>query len=68
MVPGLVEDEHMFSALKYLRIPQRNSLKEKHINVCARGFKSGEYTLMSFPYPDAIGRWLDAKKKRGRCE
>eukprot|EP00983_Pelagomonas_calceolata_P051699 1142527-Pelagomonas_calceolata.AAC.4 len=66
MVPGSVEDERMLSALKYLKSPQRNSLKEMHTNVCARGFKSMEYDFMFFPYPDAIGRWLDAKKKRGR--
>eukprot|EP00983_Pelagomonas_calceolata_P039782 1137333-Pelagomonas_calceolata.AAC.22 len=66
MVPGLVEDERMFSALKYLKNPQRNSLKKKHTDVCARGFKSMEYDLTSFPYSDASGRWLDAKKKRGR--
>eukprot|EP00983_Pelagomonas_calceolata_P087828 1157046-Pelagomonas_calceolata.AAC.2 len=33
MVPGSVEDERMFSALKYLKSPQRSSLKEKHVNV-----------------------------------
>eukprot|EP00983_Pelagomonas_calceolata_P002544 85501-Pelagomonas_calceolata.AAC.2 len=63
IVPGLVENEHVFSALKRLKSPQRNSLKEKHTNVRARGFKSMEYDLMSFPYS---GRWLDAKKKCGR--
>ena len=35
MVSGSVEDERMFSALKYLKSPQRNKLKEMHINVCA---------------------------------
>eukprot|EP00983_Pelagomonas_calceolata_P109909 1159611-Pelagomonas_calceolata.AAC.8 len=64
MVPGSVEDEHMFSTLKFLNSTQ--PLQEKHTNVCARGFKRMEYDLMSFPYPDAIGWWLDAKKKRGR--
>eukprot|EP00983_Pelagomonas_calceolata_P005200 169717-Pelagomonas_calceolata.AAC.3 len=33
MVPGSVEDQRMFSALKYLTSPQRSSLKEKHTNV-----------------------------------
>eukprot|EP00983_Pelagomonas_calceolata_P029608 927563-Pelagomonas_calceolata.AAC.8 len=65
MVPYSIEDERMFFALKYLKSPQRNSLKEKHTNVCARGFIM-EYDFMSIPYPDAIGRWLYAKKKRGR--
>ena len=66
MVPGSVEDERMFSALKYLKNPQRNRLKDEHLTACARGFKSPHFSLMSFPYPDAIGKWLDAKKKRGR--
>eukprot|EP00983_Pelagomonas_calceolata_P079779 1154864-Pelagomonas_calceolata.AAC.2 len=52
--------------LSWCLSPQRSSLKEKHINVCAQGFKSIELDFMSFPYPDAIGRWLDAKKKHGR--
>eukprot|EP00983_Pelagomonas_calceolata_P079588 1154750-Pelagomonas_calceolata.AAC.4 len=66
MVPGLVEDKCMFSALNYLKSPQRSSLKEKHINVCAREFKSMKFDFMSYPYPDAIGRWLDDKKKCAR--
>ena len=35
IVPGSVEDERMFSALKYLKSPQPNKSKEMHINVCA---------------------------------
>ena len=66
MVPGSVEDERMFSALKYLKNPQCNRLKDEHLTACARGFKSPQFSFMSFPYPDAIGKWLDAKKKRGR--
>eukprot|EP00983_Pelagomonas_calceolata_P004244 138407-Pelagomonas_calceolata.AAC.2 len=31
MVPGLVEGERMFSAMKYLQNPQRNSLKQQHL-------------------------------------
>eukprot|EP00983_Pelagomonas_calceolata_P014747 468520-Pelagomonas_calceolata.AAC.1 len=55
MVPGSVEDERMLSALKCLKSPQRNKLKEMHINVYARGFKSMGCNLSSFPYPDAFG-------------
>eukprot|EP00967_Tisochrysis_lutea_P031168 scaffold36706_cov14-Tisochrysis_lutea.AAC.1 len=66
MVPGSVKDEWMFSALKFLKSPQRNSSKEKHTNVCARGSKSMEYDFALFPYPDTMGRWLDAKQKHGR--
>eukprot|EP00983_Pelagomonas_calceolata_P023663 744905-Pelagomonas_calceolata.AAC.3 len=37
VMPGSVEDGRKFSALKYLKSPQRNSLKEKHTDMCARG-------------------------------
>eukprot|EP00983_Pelagomonas_calceolata_P101607 1158713-Pelagomonas_calceolata.AAC.6 len=65
MVPGSVKDEHIFSALKDLNGPRCSSLK-KHTNVCAQGLKSKECDFMSFPNPDAIGMWLDSRKKRGR--
>ena len=65
MVPGSVEDERMFSAMKYLKNPQRNRLKEQHLTTCARGFKCKE-SIQSFPFPSAIGKWLDACPKRGR--
>jgi hypothetical protein len=65
MVPGSVEDERMFSAMKYLKDPQRNRLQEQHLTACARAFKSKEFSIKSFPYPAAIGKWLDASK-RGR--
>ena len=42
-----------------------SSLKEKHVNVCARRFNCAEFTLTFVPYPGAIGMWLDAKNKRG---
>ena len=65
MVPGSVEDERMFSAMKYLKNPQRNRLKEQHLTTCARGFKCKE-SIQSFPFPSAIGKWLYACPKRGR--
>jgi len=64
MVPGSVEDERMFSAMKYLRNPQRNRLQQQHLTCCARGFKS-EFSVESFPYSAAIGEWLSVKKRRG---
>jgi len=36
MVPGSVEDEHMFSTLKYIYNPQRNRLQAQHLRCCAR--------------------------------
>jgi len=65
MVPTSVEDERMFSTMKYLRNPQRSMLKQEHLTACARGFKS-KFSVGSFPYPQAIGAWLDACTARGR--
>eukprot|EP00983_Pelagomonas_calceolata_P027037 849613-Pelagomonas_calceolata.AAC.1 len=42
--------------------PQRNSLKEQHLTACAQAFMSKEFEIATFPYPEAIGKWLDASK------
>eukprot|EP00983_Pelagomonas_calceolata_P103417 1158910-Pelagomonas_calceolata.AAC.9 len=54
-VPGSAEDVRMFSAMKYLRNPQHNSLKQQHLTCCAGGFKIIEFSVQSSPYPAAIG-------------
>eukprot|EP00983_Pelagomonas_calceolata_P048919 1141274-Pelagomonas_calceolata.AAC.4 len=59
VVPGSVGDERMFSAMKYFKNPQRNSLKEQHLTACARRFKSKEFSIASFRYPTAIETWLE---------
>jgi len=64
MVPGSVEDERMFSTLKYIRNPQRNRLQAQHLTCCARGYKSSAFGVESFPYPEAILEWISAKKHR----
>eukprot|EP00983_Pelagomonas_calceolata_P070831 1150939-Pelagomonas_calceolata.AAC.3 len=58
MVPGSVEDERMFSAMKYLRNPQRNRLKQQHLTCCAWGFMCPDTTVESFPYEATGGEWL----------
>jgi len=45
MVPGSVEDERMFSAMKYLKNPQRNRLKEQHV----LGVSSARRAFSHFP-------------------
>jgi len=49
MVPTSVGDERIFSTMKYMRNPKRNSLKQEHLTACARGFKS-KFCVGSFPY------------------
>ena len=51
MVPGSVDDELVFSTLKYIRDPQRNRLHAQHLTCCARGFKSSAFGVESFPHP-----------------
>eukprot|EP00983_Pelagomonas_calceolata_P105851 1159175-Pelagomonas_calceolata.AAC.13 len=48
--------ELMFSAMKYLKGPQHNRLKEQHLTACARAFKSKECSVASFSYPAANGQ------------
>jgi hypothetical protein len=64
MVPGSVEDERMFSTLKYIRNPQHNRLQAQHLTCCARGFKSSALSVEDIPYPEAILEWFSAKKCR----
>eukprot|EP00983_Pelagomonas_calceolata_P016842 530196-Pelagomonas_calceolata.AAC.3 len=42
-------------AMKYLKNPQRNSIKEQHLTACVRAFKSNEFSIALFSYPAAIG-------------
>ena len=44
-VPGSVEDERMFSTLKYIRNQQRNRLQAQHLTCCAQGFKIKKLSL-----------------------
>jgi len=53
MVPGLVQDECMFSAMKYLKNPQQNKLST-HLTACARLFRDKAFTAESFPFAAAI--------------
>eukprot|EP00983_Pelagomonas_calceolata_P034958 1094438-Pelagomonas_calceolata.AAC.1 len=65
MVPGSVEDECMFSAMKYFQKPQRERLMQQHLTCCARGFKCPDITVESLPYATTIGQWLSARKRCG---
>ena len=65
MCTGSVEEERMFSAMKYLTNAHRSRLGEKHLTACARGFKCS-YSLSTFPYAEAIEAWLKGAPKRGR--
>ena len=53
-VPGSVEDERMFSTLKYICYPQRNRLQAQHLTCCAQGLKSSAFSAKNFSYPEGI--------------
>ena len=64
MVPGSVEEERMFSAMKYLKNLWRNKLSAEHLTLCARAFRHPRVDLATFPYPVAIRLWLEGRKRR----
>ena len=64
MVPGSVEEERMFSAMKYLKNLYRNRLGEAHLTICARAFHHPRITISNFPYQEAIQFWLEQVDRR----
>ena len=62
MVPGSVEEERMFSAMKFLKNAQRNRLTPENLTICARLFKSKGTEV---PLRAAMEKWLDAKARYG---
>ena len=59
-----VENERVFSSKKFLDDDLR-PLKDQHLNVCLRAFKSkGHYSLESFPYNRAFEIWKAEKDRR----
>ena len=64
MVGTSVENERVFSSKTFLDNDLR-PLKDEHLNVCLRAFKSkGHYTLESFPYGRAFKIWREEKDRR----
>ena len=63
MSPGSVEDERVFSSMKYIKSLLRNRLTV-HLSDCMRLYKS-HYTLQDFPFAAAIDRWRAKKARYG---
>jgi hypothetical protein len=57
MMPGSVEEERMFSALKYLKSALRNRLSTELLTAAARIFKNTIYSVATFPYHRAVAFW-----------
>jgi hypothetical protein len=64
MVPGSVEEERMFSAMKFLKNPQRNRLLAEYLSAAARLFKTCDYTVETFPFSRALQKWHEMKDRR----
>ncbi|OAE33188.1 hypothetical protein AXG93_4773s1620 [Marchantia polymorpha subsp. ruderalis] len=58
-----VENEHVFSALNYVKNEKRNCLGPKHLNVCVRVGRLS-YTMHNFPYLVALAKWEAAQDRR----
>ena len=54
----------MFSAMKFLKNPQRNRLLAEYLSAAARLFKTCEYTVETFPFPRALKKWHEMKDRR----
>lgn len=59
---GYVENEHVLSAMNYIKDKKRNRLGPKHLNLCVR-VKLSSYTVHSFPYLVALAKWKAAKER-----
>jgi hypothetical protein len=55
-VLGSVEDERIFSSLKFIKSRLRNCL-EGNLDTVVKVFSKGYYNLESFPYTDAYLHW-----------
>jgi len=61
MSPGSVEDERVFSSMKFLKDSLRNKLST-HLALCMRLYRS-HHTAESFPYTQAIAEWRKRKNR-----
>jgi hypothetical protein len=57
MTPGSVEEERMFSALKYIKNVFRSRLGTDLLTAAARIFKNTMYSVATFPYSRAVAFW-----------
>ena len=65
LVPTSVEDERMFSAIKFLKNEKRNRLGEAHLAACARLHHS-KCDLKADGLMEVISTWNESATIRGR--
>jgi hypothetical protein len=57
MSHGSVDEERMFSTMKFIKKPKSNRLDAKHLTCCARILKYFGVSLSSFPNGEAAKQW-----------
>lgn len=65
LVGGSIEDERVFSAMNFIKDKVRNRLDD-HLELCVRLFSQNMFTLHTFPFVQAIAKWRQVAKSRGR--
>ena len=60
-----VNDERAFSAMSFVKSPERNRLDE-HLEVAVRAKYQGQFTYETFPIEEGLKEWHDAAPVRGR--
>jgi hypothetical protein len=63
-VIGLVEDEHIFNNLSFLKSKLRNKLTT-HLDLVIHMFSQHSYALENFPYDVAIKEWKEMSTRDG---
>lgn len=60
-----VNDERAFSAMSFVKSPERNRLEE-HLEVAVRAKYQGQFTYETFPIQEGLKEWHDGAPVRGR--
>ena len=60
-----MNDERAFSAMSFVKSPERNRLDE-HLEVAVRAKYQGQFTYETFPIQEGLKEWHDAAPVRGR--
>jgi hypothetical protein len=66
LVPVSVEDERMFSSMKFLKNLQRNRLGQQHLTACARLFSNPLDLHAEGVMAEVIDTWNNSAAVRGR--
>ena len=60
---GSMENERSFSDMNFIKNDRRNSLGEKHLNACMKGWRC-RFTLENIPYEVALAIWMASPRRK----